>query len=145
MREAFFPSKKVLAWRFLSGAHLDGHRRTNATWLKRATRPRGELNWWTAKPRLYRAFWRWGWFTSGVFSMWLLINHPFVFWSLLMLSAGAFIRHVISVIGVQKISVHRPVFNDTGRTEVDEIEVPITDAVILEMDPSKRKSNEFDA
>lgn len=52
------PAKKVIAWRFFTGAHLDGRRRTNATWFREGTSPKYLCNWWNRKPRFYRAMWR---------------------------------------------------------------------------------------
>ena len=56
-------------WRYLTGDHLDGKRRTNATWFQRGTVPAHHVNWWTGKPRFNRMLWRWativgpvGWF-----------------------------------------------------------------------------------
>jgi len=45
-------------WRYFTGQHLDGKKRTNATWLTRGTVPPHHVNWWTAKPQLHRVAWR---------------------------------------------------------------------------------------
>lgn len=48
---------KVL-WRFVSGHHLDGHHRTDATWTARGSRPltpTGHASRWAHRPRLHRA------------------------------------------------------------------------------------------
>jgi hypothetical protein len=58
-----------LAWRWLSGHHLDGQHRTNAGWLEHGTKaltPNGRASRWAHKPRLERAFWRTG---STVFAL----------------------------------------------------------------------------
>jgi hypothetical protein len=47
-------------WRYFTGHHLDGKRRTNATWFKRGTMPIHHVTWWSAKPRIHRMLWRWG-------------------------------------------------------------------------------------
>lgn len=50
-----------LAWRYASGAHLDGRPRTDAGWLRRGTRvlhPTGHASRWAHMPRLHRAGWR---------------------------------------------------------------------------------------
>lgn len=52
------PAKRVLIWRFVTGAHLDGRPRTNATWFKEGRTPKHYCNWWNRKPRFYRAMWR---------------------------------------------------------------------------------------
>jgi hypothetical protein len=49
----------AFTWRYLTGHHLDGVNRTNATWLKRGTAPVHHVNWWTEKPRFHRMMWRW--------------------------------------------------------------------------------------
>lgn len=49
----------IMWWRFFSGAHLDGRKHSNATWRKPGTLPKHSLTWWTAKPRLHRAGYRW--------------------------------------------------------------------------------------
>jgi hypothetical protein len=59
----------IFLWRYLSGHHLDGSPRTNATWFRKGTTPSHHVNWWSAKPRFHRMLWRWatiiipvGWF-----------------------------------------------------------------------------------
>lgn len=48
------------AWRLLTGNHLDGVARTDATWFRAGKTPSHRLTWWTAKPRFHRMMWRWG-------------------------------------------------------------------------------------
>jgi hypothetical protein len=62
-REPFFYGK--LVWRFLTGNFMDGIRRGDSTWLRKATDQRGRLNRWTRMSRLKRAFIRWA-LTFGV-------------------------------------------------------------------------------
>ena len=50
-----------LAWRYASGAHLDGKIRTDAGWFRRGTRvlhQSGHASRWAHKPRAHRAAWR---------------------------------------------------------------------------------------
>jgi hypothetical protein len=50
-----------LAWRYVSGAHLDGRIRTDAGWFTRGTKvlhPTGRASRWAHKPRAHRAGWR---------------------------------------------------------------------------------------
>lgn len=49
----------LLLWRFLSGHHIDGVRRSNSTWNKRGTMPRDASKWAKLKRR-HRAMVRWG-------------------------------------------------------------------------------------
>lgn len=49
----------VALWRFLSGHHMHGKQITNATWTKRGTLPKSHLTWWSALPRMHRAWMRW--------------------------------------------------------------------------------------
>lgn len=53
------PSLSTYLWRFFTGQHLDGRKRTNATWFKRGTIPSHHVNWWTSKPIFHRMLWRW--------------------------------------------------------------------------------------
>jgi hypothetical protein len=53
-----YVSLRVFAWRYFTGAHLNGRRYTNATWFRRGTSPKPALTWWTALPRLHRAAYR---------------------------------------------------------------------------------------
>lgn len=46
----------VFLWRFVTGQHLDGIVRTNATWFGYGTNPSHHLNWWSEKPLFHRAF-----------------------------------------------------------------------------------------
>jgi hypothetical protein len=48
----------ILLWRFLSGHHIDGVRRSNSTWNKRGTMPRDASKWAKLKRR-HRAMVRW--------------------------------------------------------------------------------------
>lgn len=41
-------------WRFWTGNHLDGKKRSNATWLLPADDTRGRISWWNRQPRLKR-------------------------------------------------------------------------------------------
>lgn len=45
----------VMLWRYFTGAHFDGRKYSNATWLKPGTLPKSQLTWWTKLPRLHRA------------------------------------------------------------------------------------------
>jgi hypothetical protein len=53
------PGLGVFLWRFFSGNHLDGKRRTDASWLRKGAVPPHHVTWWTSKPRALRAAWRW--------------------------------------------------------------------------------------
>ena len=53
------PDILVAMWRYFTGAHLDGQRRTNATWRKPGTIPKQHVTWWTGKPRFHRMGIRW--------------------------------------------------------------------------------------
>jgi hypothetical protein len=53
----------VISWRFLTGDHLDGVARTNATWTTRATEtytPSGRVSAWASLARLERSVIRTG-------------------------------------------------------------------------------------
>lgn len=76
-KEFFF----VLAWRFLSGAHLHGERRTDAGWwthgsdTKRHAFERGTfMDRWEHKPRGHRALWRLGIFSAVVATIYGLVT-----------------------------------------------------------------------
>src|SRR5690349_18785880 len=50
-------------WRFVTGMHLDGHRRTDAGWLRHGQKvmhPTGHASRYAHLPHLYRAGIRWG-------------------------------------------------------------------------------------
>lgn len=66
--------------RFLTGAHLDGKKYTNATWLKPGTMPKAQVTWWTGKPRLHRMAIRW----AGMLipAAWVYLFWRFNFWTL---------------------------------------------------------------
>ncbi len=49
------PNVFVTAWRYFTGAHLDGRIYTNATWTKPGTHPKQKLTWWNSRPRFLRA------------------------------------------------------------------------------------------
>jgi hypothetical protein len=53
------PSVAIFLWRYFSGNHLDGQARTNAGWFSSGNSPTHHANWWTSKPRIQRAMWRW--------------------------------------------------------------------------------------
>lgn len=58
----------VMAWRFTSGAHMDGVERTDAGWIERGTRAltrTGRASRWAYMPRLKRAAWRLGTTTAA--------------------------------------------------------------------------------
>jgi len=71
----------VAIWRFFTGAHFDGKRYSNATWLKPGTLPKAQLTWWTKLPRLHRALFRTG--MVGIPLGWLQIYNRFPYWVLL--------------------------------------------------------------
>jgi hypothetical protein len=56
-REPFFFAK--LFWRFGTGNFMDGIRRGDSTWIRRASDRQGRLNAWTRMSRLQRALVRW--------------------------------------------------------------------------------------
>jgi hypothetical protein len=41
-------------WRFWTGNHLDGRKRSNATWTLKSTDTSGRINWWNRQPRFKR-------------------------------------------------------------------------------------------
>lgn len=43
-----------MIWRFFTGDFVDGKDRNNHTWLREATAPKHQLNWWLRMPRLKR-------------------------------------------------------------------------------------------
>src|SRR5271170_6800517 len=53
------PDLATVLWRYFTGAHFDGKPRTNATWRKHGTIPKGHITWWTGKPRFHRMGIRW--------------------------------------------------------------------------------------
>lgn len=55
-----------LAWRYFTGAHLDGKRRTDATWTKPGSRPNYHISWWNCLPRRTRMAWRHGMFWPAI-------------------------------------------------------------------------------
>lgn len=68
----------LVAWRFLSGHHLDGRHRTNAGWTERGTRAVGEhgrASRWAHLPRLHRAAWRLGGASVAVLAGWGALAH----------------------------------------------------------------------
>jgi hypothetical protein len=75
----------VIAWRFLSGAHLDGKHRTDATWTRPAAKvllhPTGHASWWAHQPRLHRAGYRLAGLTAtaGLGAAWWLAR-PLLPW-----------------------------------------------------------------
>jgi hypothetical protein len=77
-------------WRYMTGHHLDGHKRTDATWFRDGTFPPRQVNWWTGKRRVYRMLWRHlpvGIVFAGT---WLWFVHPVILITFLA-SAGPFI------------------------------------------------------
>jgi len=73
--EAGRTSLTQFTWRYLTGQHLDGVKRTDATWFSRGTSPAHHVNWWSEKPRFNRMMWRWfiillptGWFIALYYS-----------------------------------------------------------------------------
>jgi hypothetical protein len=61
-----------LAWRFATGAHLDGKIRTDAGWFARGTKvlhPTGRASRWAHMPRAHRAAWRVGILLAVVLSV----------------------------------------------------------------------------
>lgn len=67
-------------WRYLSGHAIDGRPTTNATWLKAGTLPKHHLNWWSRKPRLHKAAYRWAILLAP--SGWVLAYQNYRFWTL---------------------------------------------------------------
>lgn len=71
----------VLAWRYLSGHHLDGKHRTDAGWFERGTKPmthNRRAGAWSHMPRAQRAGIRWAAFGGPVLALWLYFAHPLV-------------------------------------------------------------------
>ena len=119
--------------RYLSGHHLDGKKRTNATWFKRGTAPIHHVNWWSAKPRFYRMLWRWttiigpiGWFilyrispsyylniTVIVTIAWL----PYIIHHGLSWAVSQIPRHTV-------VYVHDKISPDDIDSELDNIAIP---------------------
>lgn len=140
------PRASVLMWRFFTGAHLDGRRRTNATWLKPGTAPRYLCNWWNRKPRLFRVFWRLGTIgTAALITAAYLISPP-LFW----LSMGAITPVTLALIGnARKLTKHtvKRVNTDLGpvrgkeRAAIDDMasEIPEETTNVREIGKRRRK------
>lgn len=71
----------IMAWRFLTGAHMHGRQITNATWRKRGTMPRSHINWWTQKPRFHRMGLRWAMLIVPI--LWIELFVHFHYWTVI--------------------------------------------------------------
>jgi hypothetical protein len=83
----------AIAWRFISGAHLDGRNRTDATWTRPAAKvlhQTGHASWWAHQPRLHRAGYRLAALSvaAGLAAAWWLAR-PLLPWLGLGLAAAA--------------------------------------------------------
>lgn len=94
------------AWRFFTGAHLDGVARSNATWFRRGTTPSDRLTWWTAKSRFSRMMWRWGFIAVPVVVRIVYADAPVIRVNLVLFIAavyGPFLSWRIAIMVIARI------------------------------------------
>lgn len=133
------PSAQVLAWRFFTGAHLDGRRRTNATWTKEGTAPRYLCNWWNRKPRLYRVFWRMGAIAGLAAGTWLYLVGTF--WSVGCVVLGVSVGfYRIGGLVAKERKMIRPVNTRLGARDDISVERTTIDEIGMEEIPEERQN-----
>lgn len=115
----------VILWRYGTGAHFDGIPKTNATWFKRGTLPKHHVNWWSAKPRFYRAVWRWAMIAIPV--GWIFVYTHYRFYTLAFsLGASLYIIHHGWRAITRRIPKRVSIGNYQAPAELDDLEVPDT-------------------
>lgn len=77
-------------WRLATGSHLDGVARTDATWLRRGTKPDHRLTWWTSKSRLSRMAWRWAFIIVPVLAYQGYVHAPVIQVNLVIVLVGVY-------------------------------------------------------
>lgn len=133
------PPANILVWRFFTGAHLDGRRRTNATWTKEGTAPRYLCNWWNRKPRLYRLFWRLGTIACVAASVYLFVVGGFLATSCLI--CGVFVGvYRITRLVTRERKMIRPVNTKLGGRESPHVEREQIDEIGMDEIPEERQN-----
>lgn len=126
----------AFTWRYLTGHHLDGEKRTDATWFKRGTTPIHHINWWTEKPRFHRMIWRW--LIIALPAGWLAAVHysPVIDANLTILLTLAFLPYMVHhvtmafvrrVPRVRMIRVHERAEVPFDNTELDNLTIDDTE------------------
>lgn len=144
--ESRTPGFGTFLWRWFTGNHLDGKRRTNATWFKKGTVPPHHCNWWSAKPRFHRSIWRWAMVLVPI--GWVILYRISPVWNMNLTLVGTLaflpyaIHHGLSKV-VSMFPRHTVVFvrDDIRRedidTELDEEALPdqfVPDDIQAELD-----------
>lgn len=124
-----------VAWRFFTGAHMDGHRYSNATWFRHGTMPRHSITWWNSKPRAHRMVWRW--IIVGVPIGWVTLYSHYHYWTVLgTIALAPYLIHrtwhEIHTRARQSVNIPRHF-----ETRADDVNV--TD-LTFEVDPKQRKA-----
>lgn len=129
----------VLLWRYFTGAPFTGVPTTDATWFRKGRFPKHKVNWWSQKPRVHKAIYRWVLIAVPV--GWLILYTHYRFWTL----AGTIGFALYAIRGVWE-AIHKRIPRTVqvgtfeAPAEIQNVEVPDDKGDLGEWPPPKRKA-----